>query len=54
MPSGTCHTGPVQRSDDDVRPHRRDPAWAWYLAAALVVLVMLAAEFSGLLDPLTP
>jgi hypothetical protein len=36
------------------RRRRRDPAWAWYLAAGALLLAMLVADLSGLLDPLIP
>lgn len=33
---------------------RRDPAWVWYALAGGALLVILVAEFSGLLDALGP
>jgi hypothetical protein len=42
----TPHDAPPQR--------RRDPAWVWYVIAAAVFALILAAEFSGLLDALGP
>jgi hypothetical protein len=32
----------------------RDPAWAWYLAAAVLVLALVVAHLTGLLDHLGP
>ena len=33
---------------------RRDPAWAWYVAAAVLVLALVVAHLTGLLDHLGP
>ncbi len=33
---------------------RRDPAWAWYLAAGAIVLALLVAHLTGLMDHLGP
>ena len=44
----------ADRSPDAPPPRRRDPAWAWYALAVALLVAMLAAELSGVLDPLTP
>jgi hypothetical protein len=33
---------------------RRAPAWRWYLAAALALLVLVLLELSGVASPLGP
>jgi hypothetical protein len=44
----------MPRPDDVPAPRRRDPAWVWYALAAGGLALILLAEFSGLLDALTP
>jgi hypothetical protein len=34
--------------------NRRSPAWRWYLAAALALLVLALLELSGVASPLGP
>jgi hypothetical protein len=33
---------------------RRDPAWAWYAAAVLLLLALGALDLLGVLEPLQP
>ena len=41
-------------SSDENERERRDPAWAWYLAAAGIVLALVVAHLTGLMDLLGP
>lgn len=44
----------MNESDDTRAARRKDPAWAWYVIAAVALAAVLTLELSGALAPLTP
>ncbi len=44
----------MSEPDDTRTARRKDPAWAWYVIAAVVLAAVLILELSGALAPLTP